>query len=142
MADFMEHKPGSTIGDLKFPCQGTGRAAAFIGGEEIDSPKPLLQRQVAMFHDRAHGYRSLITAFGALVEASGFNLVALGMAAFRAEKTVWSFKFEEVFAASLLVREKFLERQKTVDGDGGLGDGLDEIFSFYRLTHLFRTFVR
>src|SRR5258708_35164220 len=62
----MRHEPGALVRDSEHTVKLVGAHALLAGAEKVEGQKPLVQRDMAILHDRADRHRELLTASGAL----------------------------------------------------------------------------
>src|SRR5207253_2245036 len=100
----MRHEPCALVGDAENAVELVCTHALLAGAKQMESIQPLVQRNVAIFHDRAYRDCELFAAAGALQHALTRFRTSLRLypvrcslnATVRANGTMWpSFRFEE-----------------------------------------------
>ena len=112
----VHHKPRAFIGDAKHPVYLVRAHTLFARAKQVNSQKPFIERDAAIFKYRANRNRKLLAAFGAFPQALtrpcfrfgfGLNLITVRCVAMRAYRTIRpAHGFDELagglFAAKML----------------------------------------
>src|SRR5258706_12787792 len=105
----MQNEPGAFLSDPKIAPELVRADPFLVGGHKEDRLEPKVQRQLAIFKDRAVANRELLAAIAALVGAILERIDALHRAAMDAGQTIRPTDSAEVIHASLFVREGFVK---------------------------------